>query len=136
MHSKLCRIAYSLREQSTAVAGVMLRSIMYKFASLICVLTLTGCSFFIMGENVLLVSAELDSKQYKDCSIHLVLNKEINARDYNIQPVTGKFSEAFTVSPNREQVYTARVICESQIVASRTAKYSEVAGEFNFDKID
>ena len=108
---------------------------MIRLLLMLCFIFLNGCSFFRMGENVLIVSGDLSKRASESCSLHLIYDSEISARSFNIRLVSGDFMEDFVVSPNDEN-YTVEVICNNKVVVQKTAHYPNEVHKFNLGKIN
>ena len=107
---------------------------MTKYLFVLSFLILSACSVFQMGENVLFVDGDLSSSSLEGCEVHLIYESEATARDFNVRPVIGKFSEDYVVAPS-EEVYTVEVICKNKLISSTTAIYPSEIKKFNLGVI-
>ena len=101
---------------------------------LICTFIISGCSFFIMGENVMFVSGDIRNRSTKSCELHLIYDSESVARNYNIQAVSGIFTVDYVVAPTNEK-YAVEVKCNGQLIVRRVALYSESNEAFDLGEI-
>lgn len=83
-------------------------------------LSLTGCSFFIIGDGYMKVSGELVGYQKQNCE--LKLGDHDSDRVYRTSTVEGKFSTGITVAPSKQK-YTLVIMCDNEIALEKVVQY-------------
>ena len=91
---------------------------------------LSGCSMFVMGDNVAIVTGETS----KDCLVTLKPESDDSAKHFYNRKVNGIFSESFTISPFPD-IYTLKISCNGKAVIFKQIKLPKESANLNVGKL-
>ena len=110
---------------------------MSKKSFILFLITLSGCSIFIVGDGMFSVSGDISSESKEDCVIQIIVEGASAARNHYIRSVSGKFEVNFTVSPEGRK-YIIEVACSGRVVRQKIVRYPDdmgVGGKVQLGKI-
>ena len=91
-------------------------------------LVFVGCTI-PMGENVVFISGEVESK----CQV-IFYEENTLPQHFNSRDVEGNFTEDFVISP-KPQNYRLEVNCSGTILLSKIVKYPEQIEQLNLGRL-
>jgi len=91
---------------------------------------ISGCSLFGTGENVAIVTGEVDGK----CILTFEPFGLVESQLYYTRDIDGIFSSSFTISP-RPAKYNLSVTCSGSVVHSEVVKIPEESDKLQLGKL-
>jgi hypothetical protein len=91
---------------------------------------ISGCSLFGAGENVAIVTGEVNGK----CILTFEPFRLVESQLYYTREIGGVFSADFTISPNSEK-YNLSVTCSGSVVHSEVVQIPEESDKLQLGKL-